>query len=370
MSEPFSPNDIKALLRDKIIGLGERSTQKSYYAQLRQKLQEAEQARQKLAESEARYRRIVNTANEGIWVLTADWRTAFVNAKMAELLGLAPEEMLGRPITDFIFAEDAADHAERMERRRKGLSEQYERRFRRRDGETVWTLVSGTPMFDADEGFIGAFAMYTDITDRKRREEHIKLLLRELNHRAKNMLMLVQAIAQQTAASEPGEFVLRFCDRIHALAASQDLLVHNEWRGVALEDLVRSQLACFADLIGSRIVLTGPSLRLSASSAQAVGMALHELVTNASKYGALSNSAGKVKISWRTEDHYGADDHFVLTWVEREGPPVQPPRRRGFGHNVLVSMLKLQLEGSVELDYLREGLRWTLACPTQRVFEP
>jgi PAS domain-containing protein len=114
MSEPFSLNDIKALLRDKIIGLGERSTKKSYYAQLRQKLQEAEQARQKLAESEARYRRIVNTANEGIWVLTADWPTAFVNAKMAELLGLAPEEMLGRPITDFIFAEDAADHAERM----------------------------------------------------------------------------------------------------------------------------------------------------------------------------------------------------------------------------------------------------------------
>jgi two-component sensor histidine kinase len=114
----------------------------------------------------------------------------------------------------------------------------------------------------------------------------VHLLIREVNHRAKNMLSVVDSIAHQTATKNPEDFIERFSERIQALSANQDLLVRNEWNGVEIEDLVRAQLAHLAGLIGSRIVVQGPKLRLKAASAQAIGLALHELATNAGKYGA------------------------------------------------------------------------------------
>src|SRR5262249_10816826 len=153
-----------------------------------------------------------------------------------------------------------------------------------------------------------------------------QLLMREVNHRAKNMLSLVQAIARQTAAREPEDFIGCFTERIQALAANQDLLIRNEWKGVDVEDLVRAQLAPFADRVGSRIAVDGPKLRLSATAAQAIGLTLHELATNAGKYGALSTDRGCVDICW------GAGGNvFAMSWTERDGLPVSPPERRGFG---------------------------------------
>ncbi len=128
-----------------------------------------------LRESEARYRRIVSTAEEGIWVLGEDFLTTFVNARMAGMLAYNPEEMKGRGMPDFMFEEDVPDHLKRMERRRAGVSEQYERRFRRKDGDTVWALGSATPVFDEDGRFSGSFAMFTDITERKRAEDELRL---------------------------------------------------------------------------------------------------------------------------------------------------------------------------------------------------
>ncbi|MHB9037562.1 MAG: AAA family ATPase [Armatimonadota bacterium] len=127
---------------------------------------------EELRESELNYRRIVDTANEGIWAVGPDFLTTFVNARMAEMLGYSGDEMIGRPVTDFMFDEDAPDHHRRMENRRQGISENYERRFLRRDGQTVWTLASATPVFDAENNFNGSFAMFTDITERKQTEVH------------------------------------------------------------------------------------------------------------------------------------------------------------------------------------------------------
>jgi PAS domain S-box-containing protein len=201
-----------------------------------------------------------------------------------------------------------------------------------------------------------------DITERKRHEEREHLIMREMSHRAKNMLGLVQAIARQTATRNPEEFIERFSERIQALSANQELLVRGEWMGVETEDLVRAQLAPFADLIGTRIATQGPKLRLKAAGAQAIGLALHELATNAGKYGALSMDTGRVDICWATDG-----DIFTMSWVECDGPPVSPPKRRGFGTVVMQEMAEDILEGKVDLDYAPLGVTWRLTCPSVNV---
>jgi two-component sensor histidine kinase len=179
------------------------------------------------------------------------------------------------------------------------------------------------------------------------------------------MLSLVLAIARQTVAREPEDFMQRFTDRIQALAANQDLLVRNEWRRVDMEDLVRAQLAHLADLVRSRIEVFGPKLRLNAGAAQAIGLTLHELATNAGKYGALSIDTGHVDVYWHSDK-----GTLTMSWTERDGPPVSLPQRRGFGNTVIVSMAKAAVDGEVQLDYAPSGLVWRLTCPAANALEP
>jgi two-component sensor histidine kinase len=202
------------------------------------------------------------------------------------------------------------------------------------------------------------------VTDQKAHQEQIHLLMREINHRAKNMLSLVQAIARQTAAPEPEDFIEHFTERIQALAANQDLLVRNEWQGVDVEDLVRAQLAHFADLVETRITAHGPPLRLNAAAAQAIGLAIHELSTNAGKYGALSVDTGHVDVCWRLDG-----DVFAMSWTEFNGPPVSSPERCGFGTTVITSMVKQTVNGEVRLDYLPSGVVWHLTSPAANALE-
>jgi two-component sensor histidine kinase len=195
------------------------------------------------------------------------------------------------------------------------------------------------------------------------RTDHIRQILKEMDHRSKNLLNVVQAIARQTAIASPGEFVPRFSERIQTLASSHDLLVKSRWQGIEIFDLIRVQLGHFGDLLDRRISLDGPPLRLSVAAAQTFGMILHELATNAVKYGALSNDRGRVAIRWH------ANDEFTLGWTEQDGPDVAPPGRRGFGSTVVKTMAESSLDGAVDLDFAAEGLRWRVVCPSSKVLE-
>ncbi len=208
-------------------------------------------------------------------------------------------------------------------------------------------------------------ALHVEIMERKQYEQKERLLIREINHRAKNMLMVVDAIARQTAATNPKDFVNCFSERVQALSANQDLLVRNEWKGVQIEDLIPAQLAHFAGLIGSRIAMQGPKLRLNPSGAQAVGLALHELATNAGKYGALSVDTGRVDVRWG-----GDGETFTMSWTEREGPPVSAPEHHGFGTIVTKAMVEHSVDGTVLLDYKPSGVTWRLTCPAANALEP
>jgi PAS domain S-box-containing protein len=243
-------------------------------------------------------------------------------------------------------------------------AQRAERMIRTKDGRNrLWNFVSSALGTQSD-GRRLFVSMAQDMTERKAHEEQIHLLMREVDHRAKNILGLVQAIARQTAAREPEDFVGRFMERIQALAANQDLLVRNEWQGIDVEDLVRAQLAHFADLVGSRITVDGQKLRLNAAAAQAVGLALHELATNASKYGALSTDAGRVDIRWGTDR-----DTFTMSWTEREGPLVAAPKRRGFGTIVTEGMAERCVGGAVDLNYAPSGVTWRLTCRAANALE-
>jgi two-component sensor histidine kinase len=183
----------------------------------------------------------------------------------------------------------------------------------------------------------------------------------ELAHRAKNQLAVVKGMALQTArqSATVEELVEQLSQRIQGLAESQDLMVRQNWQGAWLRDLVRAHLELFG--AGSRVVMQGPELFLNANAVQNSGFALHELATNAAKYGALSNATGRVHISWSTSKPKRW--HIHMDWVERDGPVVQTPERRGFGSLVMTDLVAQALRGTATLDFPPEGIRWHLDFP-------
>ena len=202
----------------------------------------------------------------------------------------------------------------------------------------------------------------------KQAEQHIRLLMNEVNHRSKNLLSVVTAIAQQTAASSPPEFIQKFSSRVHALAVSHDLLVKSQWRSIDASDLIKGQLAHFGELVGKRILFDGPPISVSSMAAQSIGMVIHELSTNSVKYGALSREEGRVEIVWDI-DANGAEPLFSIRWTERDGPSVVAPAHRGFGTTVITKMVEMSIDGEAILEYASQGLIWKLACPLKNVLE-
>jgi PAS domain S-box-containing protein len=339
-------------------------------AELRKAAARRETAEGMVRDSEQRLRFALNAAQLGWWQYDPLHRMVSGDTRFKEIFDVADHEAAIDEIVKRVHPDDAGRVRVAFERALdpadpRPLAIGY--RVDREDGKIRWLEAHGLAYFEgAGPGrrvarVVGTIA---DITERKEHEERANLLTREINHRAKNMLSVVDAIAHQIAAGNPEDFAPRFSERIQALAANQDLLIRNEWKGVELEDLVRAQLAHFADLIGSRITMQGPKLRLKGASAQAIGLALHELATNAGKYGALSTDAGRVDIRWGRDG-----DTLTMGWIERDGPPVSPPKQRGFGTIVMEAMAARSVDGAVQLDYPPSGVTWRLTCPAANALE-
>lgn len=197
----------------------------------------------------------------------------------------------------------------------------------------------------------------------KRREERLNLLMRELAHRTKNILTLTLAIAHQSKRRSSGfdDFHQRFTRRLSALSAALDLLVGSDWRGADLEELVHAELAPFADGAAPQLEIGGPSVRLNAQAAQHIGMALHELATNATKYGALSVPGGRVLINWQLAG--GGETYLRFSWREAGGPPVVPPMETGFGRTVIEQVVARDLGAKVVMAFAPEGFWWEIDLP-------
>lgn len=340
---------------------------------LQKRAEERMQAVVALRESEVKTQLATQTAGIGLWQWHIPTGNVHWDNTMFELYGITPTPDGSVQYSDYIASvhpDDAADQDTVLQQTVARCAESTrEFRIRRGDDGRVRHLraveIARAGPDGKTEWLVGT---NLDVTEQKSRERHVQLLLGEVNHRSKNLLAVVLSVAKRTSGVNHNDFIQNFNARIQSLAAGQDLLVKNEWKGVGLKALISAQLGHFKDLIGDRILLSGDDIPLSSTAVQALGMTIHELVTNASKYGALSADRGRITLDWRRV-HGEHGDRFVMTWVETDGPQVIPPTRRGFGSTVTGDMVRASLDAEVECDFAPSGLSWKLDSSLTAIVE-
>jgi len=228
----------------------------------------------------------------------------------------------------------------------------------RPDGSRIHFTPYPTPLRDRAVNLVGAVNMLVDITARKQAEDRMLLLTREVDHRSNNLLAVIQAMLRLTKADTVEEFQRAFAGRLNALSNVQKLFSGSRWAGASVADLVNEELRPYNSSDDDRISVAGPDAQLPAALGQAVAMAIHELATNAAKYGALSRETGRLEVRWQTD----ADRTLHLTWRETGGPVARKPARSGFGIGAIDSMVRT-LNGAVSRHWKPEGLICELVLP-------
>jgi PAS domain S-box-containing protein len=295
---------------------------------------------------------IVESSDEVIISKSLDGVITSWNKAAERLFGYLAEEIIGQPVAILIPPDRQQVEEAILERVRRGEGVQvFETVRRRKQGSLMEISLTTSPIKDAQGKVVGVASIVRDITERRRADEHGRLLAREIDHRSKNLLALVHAIVELTQASTAGELKKAIGGRIRALSNAHTLLGQSRWAGADLRSLVAEELLPFGPE-GSRADVEGPDLSLEPQLAQSIAMVLHELTTNAVKYGALSVPDGRVRIAWRR----AAGKYLVLGWTETGGPPVEPPKRAGFGTRVVDQIVRSQLNGKARFDWRASGL--------------
>lgn len=332
--------------------------------EIRRRAEERDRAVAALRESEQRWRTIAEALPNLVWTDLPNGECDSLSSQWGRYTGIPEQELLGLEWLERVIHPD--DRERTLQCWRAACEDRgdydVEYRIRRYDGQYRWFKTRGVPLRDDSGKIVYWFGTCTDIEDIRSAEKREQVLMQEVNHRAKNMLGLVQAIARQTAFRSPEEFIERFQARLQALAASQDLLVKSGWKDVPLDSLIRIQLAHFADVLDRRIVLVGPPLLIKASAAQSLGVILHELSTNAAKYGALSIPAGRITLDWTVQPLESGELEFRMRWAELGVAGVEPPKTRGFGSTVLESFARMSLAAKTSVEFAPGGLVWNLRC--------
>ena len=318
----------------------------------------AEEVAQRLAS-------IVESSEDAI--LSKDLNGIFTswNRGAERLFGYSADEMIGKSVTLLIPADRHDEEPKILERIRRGEPiENYETVRLRKDGSLIDVSLSVSPLKDAGGKIVGASKIARDITERKQAQARQEMLTRELHHRTKNLFAVVQSVVSR---SFTGKHTVKDAEtavknRLRSLAQTHALLVEKDWSGADLAAVVRTEMSPYPE----RVTVDGPALMLSAQAAQNFALAVHELATNAAKYGALSDQAGWVHISWSVLQPNG-DSQFSFRWQEFGGPPVEPPTTKGFGAVVLEQVMAEYFAVPPKIEFAPSGVCYELKGPVEAV---
>ena len=315
----------------------------------------------RLLESEQQLRLATEAAEIGLWDVDNVTDTLFWPPRVKAMFGISPDVAVS--LADFyagLHPDDkeatSAAFAAACDPQKRALYDVEYRAVGKEDGIIRWVAAKGRAIFDADGRCVRVIGTAIDISKRKEAEERQVLLAREVDHRARNTLAVIQSIIRLTRAKNVDDYVQVIDGRIKALARAHTLLSDSRWHGADLATLVTEELAPYR--AGDKITIRGPDVSLQPATAQGLALALHELATNAAKHGALSSPSGKITLDWQLQS--GA---LTLDWSENGGPAIVEPSSRSFGLKVIVASIEQQLGGQASFDWNRQGLRCAFSIP-------
>jgi len=325
---------------------------------------------QQLNSEHARLAAIVNSSRDAIFGFSLDERISSWNVSAERIFGLSATEVVGQPLSRLLPPHPSDETRKFFVSHDRPLRlAEFEMTWVRPNGESVPLAISYSPVRDHDGTLLSGKLIARDVTERVRAARHTELMMAELNHRVKNTLATVQAIAHQTVANAPDleTFKESFLARLLALSHTHNLLAQDAWTGAALTGVINNELAPYrhdSDARGNdaRVQLHGDEISLQPKQALALSMALHELATNAGKYGSLSAPGGLVTVTWTTRIK-DKGRWLYLQWTETGGPAVEPPTRRGFGSRLIEEGVPYELDGEVTHEFPRSGVTCTIDVP-------
>jgi PAS domain S-box-containing protein len=324
-----------------------------------------------LREQEERWSATYEHAAIGIVELDAEGRFIRVNEAICAIVGGTREELLTWRLQGRTHPDDRDVDDELYRRQVAGDIGFYsiEKRFIRRDGRVIWIAVRSSTVRDDSGHFLYGVRVVQDVTERKEAEERQKLLIDELNHRVKNTLATVQSLATQTARGthSPEEFRQAFEGRLIALSQAHDQLTRRHWKNADLRDIVEAATAPHLTRSQDQMIISGEPVTVTPRVALTLALGLHELTTNATKYGALSVPLGRVEVAWQVERRQAQLPGLRIEWREHGGPPVVPPKRQGFGTRFVEGSVASELQGRAHIKYDPEGLICTMQIPLNLV---
>jgi PAS domain S-box-containing protein len=316
-----------------------------------------------LRESEQRLRWLASIVESGDDVIVSKSLDGIVTSwnKAAErIFGYSAQEAIGQPITLVIPEDRQSEEREILTRIRRGERiDHFETIRQRKNGSLIEISLTVSPVKDANGKIVGASKIARDITEQKRSQQQIGVLAREAEHRSKNILSNVQAIVNLSQSDTPEGLKRAISGRIQAMANVHSLFVETRWIGAEISAIAKQEFGPYLDEHETRVQMEGLQTVLEPTAAQAVAVVLHELATNASKYGALSNATGRIRLTWSRSE----DGQLALRWTELGGPSVNAPERKGFGSRLIEGTIS-HLGGKARFDWRSEGLVCEIAVPT------